>query len=77
MAVRIFPTSPIGQKKALLIGIKYEESGEAGLLEGPHEDVAELRKLLIGEFQHLDFWTSRFILYIFQNSMDMPMGTLR
>jgi hypothetical protein len=76
MAVNTFPKSPIGQKKALLIGIKYEESGEAGLLEGPHEGVTALRKILIGEFQHLDFWTSRFTLYIFQNSMDMPIGTL-
>ena len=76
MAVNIFPKSPIGQKKALLIGIEYEESGEAGSLEGPHEGVAELRKMLIGEFHHFDLWTSRFTLYIFQNSMDTPIGTL-
>jgi len=49
MAVNIFPTPLIGQKKALLIGIRYEESGEDGSLEGPHEGVAELRKMLIGE----------------------------
>ena len=65
MAVNILPKSRIGQKKALLIGIEYEESGEAGSLEGPHKGVAELRKMLIGEFQNLDLCTSRFTLYIF------------
>ncbi|KIM84461.1 hypothetical protein PILCRDRAFT_818025 [Piloderma croceum F 1598] len=54
MAVNTSPKSHIGQKKALLIGIKYEESGEAGLLEGPHEGVAELRKMLIEQYGYAD-----------------------
>lgn len=35
------------QKKALLIGISYEESAENGTLQGPHNGVLELRELLI------------------------------
>jgi len=66
MAVNILPKSrTVGQKKALLIGIEYEESGEVGSLEGPHKGVAELRKMLIGEFQHLDLCASCFTSYIF------------
>jgi hypothetical protein len=41
----------MSQKKALLIGIKYEENGENGTLAGPHEGVYGLRSLLISELQ--------------------------
>ena len=41
----------MSHKKALLIGIKYEENEENGSLAGPHEGVDELRLLLIGKLQ--------------------------
>ena len=41
----------MSRKKALLIGIKYEENGENGSLAGPHKGVYELRSLLIGRLQ--------------------------
>jgi hypothetical protein len=43
------------KKKGLLIGIQYEndtedsDDDEANVLRGPHQDVAAMRKLLIGE----------------------------
>ena len=47
------------KKKALLVGIQYDNGvnggGEdaANVLRGPHQDVADMRQLLIGELQHV------------------------
>lgn len=43
------------KKKALLVGIQYEDDADgdeesANALRGPHTDVEEMRKLLIGVF---------------------------
>jgi len=45
------PIPAMSQKKALLIGIQYDDSEneENGALEGPHQGVMELKKLLVGE----------------------------
>jgi hypothetical protein len=45
------------QKKALLVGIQYENDADdsdddvANVLRGPHQDVAGMRTLLIGELR--------------------------
>ena len=50
MAVNLFPKSHKHQKKALLIGISYEENQENGTLDGSHTGILELRMMLISEF---------------------------
>ncbi|KIM72545.1 hypothetical protein PILCRDRAFT_16037 [Piloderma croceum F 1598] len=42
------------QKKALLIGISYEENEEDGTLEGPHTGILELRMMLIKQYGYAD-----------------------
>jgi hypothetical protein len=54
MALDLCLKRPTSQKRALLIGISYEENEENGTLEGPHNGVWELRKMLIGEFHQSD-----------------------
>lgn len=47
------------QKKALLVGIQYENDANgssddvANVLRGPHQDVAAMRNLLIGELRRV------------------------
>jgi hypothetical protein len=43
----------IRRKKALLIGIRYDEDPNTETLAGPHQDVHLFRQLLIGECCHL------------------------
>ena len=50
MAVNLFLKSHKHQKKALLIGISYEENQENGTLDGSHTGILELRMMLISEF---------------------------
>jgi metacaspase-1 len=47
--------SPRGRKKALLIGIRYDEDPNTETLTGPHQDVFLFRQLLIGECCHLSY----------------------
>jgi hypothetical protein len=50
MATNQIQKPDMNHKKALLIGIRYEENGE-NALDGPHKGVYELRSLLIGRLQ--------------------------
>ncbi|KIM86871.1 hypothetical protein PILCRDRAFT_815306 [Piloderma croceum F 1598] len=55
----------MSQRKALLVGIKYEESDADGALEGPHNSVLELKKMLIDQYGY----SSKDIVIM----LDMPM----
>lgn len=55
------PLGRVSRKKALLIGIKYANLAE-GQLVGPHRDVLDMKKLLIGAF--LTHYVSRLLTRI-------------
>lgn len=43
-----------GWKRALLVGINYEESEDMETLKGSHRSVEELKRLLIGVYHYDD-----------------------
>lgn len=63
------------RRKALLIGINYEEGDVNGTLEGSHINVQVLRKLLIGESCY-DIVVARSTHRLPQRCMDTSRKTL-